>query len=157
MKLLIVEDDPALSNVLLRLFEPIADMCKTVSSFTDGLNAMISDRFDIVTLDLNLPDTRDRHTLERIKELKAVHPQAIVIVYTGITSPGLEKEALDAGADGFITKADAATSNGGFLGSLHTVFKNLLNQPLKYKQSINLLEKIVNKLASNYAPVQQAS
>ena len=136
-----------------QLFEPIVDMCKTVNNFTDGVDAMMKDKFDIVTIDLNLPDSRDRHTLQRIKDLKAIHPTAIIIVYTGLTSPGLEQEAIAAGADGFITKSDAASTNGGFLGSLHTVLRNILNQPLRYKQSVNLLEKLVNKIAEAYKPI----
>lgn len=85
---------------------------------------------DLVLMDLSMPDLDGIEAMRRIHSEK---PDLPVVILTAHADPGVEKEARDAGASGFLAKgtaledlvivlheaaelheaADPATSNGG--------------------------------------------
>lgn len=152
MNLLIVEDDENLATILQRFFSPLVDYCVAVSSMQNAKTQMQLKRFDIVTLDANLSDIRGIDTLKQIPELRKTHPDVIIIVFTGIADAAFEEEAIRCGADGFLSKADVGLQPGGILGAFRVAFTNVLKKPIRHHQSINLLEKLVEKIAHAVNP-----
>ena len=78
-RILLLDDNPAIRQVLLRL---LADEDYNVSAAADDAEALkcaATSKFDLILLDLNLPDEKGRKAFEQIK---AGNPQMPVIVIT---------------------------------------------------------------------------
>ncbi|MDO4481168.1 MAG: response regulator transcription factor [Bacillota bacterium] len=99
-KILLLEDDGALGNgicLALRSEELKTVLCRTVE---EGLEAVSEEKFDLMILDINLPDGSGLDFLKRIRETSSVP----VIL---LTANDLEMDivvGLESGADDYITK-----------------------------------------------------
>ena len=102
-KILVVDDDTAIRRILTRLLD--AEGYDVVGA-ADGLSAYsraISDRPDIILLDLLMPSMDGLEVLRELKE----NPETMsipVIILTGKRLPEYELKATRAGALDFITK-----------------------------------------------------
>ena len=101
MRALLVEDDPSsalLSSKLLEADGFAVDIAKTAR---DGLtNAMVTD-YDLIVLDLGLPDGNG---LSVVQALRRESKKAPIMILTGTLDKATTVLALDAGADDFLTK-----------------------------------------------------
>lgn len=118
MKVLVVDDHPliceALRQVLKALDKDIE--LREAGSGRDALAAAGSgDDFDLVLLDLALPDADG---FEVLRELRERHPSFPVVVLSASEQADVVMRALDAGAMGFIPKT---SSNEVLLGALRLV------------------------------------
>ena len=98
-RILLLDDDPAIRQVLLRL---LADENYNVSPAADDAEALkcaATSKFDLVLLNLNLPDEKGRKAFEQIK---ADNPQLPVVVIT--TRPDRFVPALAAGTGVLLEK-----------------------------------------------------
>ena len=110
-RVLLIEDDPGdadltrerLSDVPGHVFsvEHVATLDAAVQVLTDGVQA-----FDVVVVDLNLPDSRGIDTLARVRTVAAHVP---VIVLSGLGAPELREQALRAGAADVLHKDEPAS------------------------------------------------
>lgn len=101
MKLLVVEDDLALSAGLC--FELDSSGYLTVAAYScqKARQLLLNDTFDLALLDVNLPDGNG---FDLCRELKAACPQLPVIF---LTANDLERDVLegfDLGAEDYVTK-----------------------------------------------------
>jgi diguanylate cyclase (GGDEF)-like protein/PAS domain S-box-containing protein len=62
-------------------------------------------RFDVVLLDLGLPDTRG---LEGVRELRAAAPETAIVVLSGMGSEAVALDALTNGAQDYLVKGQAS-------------------------------------------------
>ncbi len=100
-RLLLVEDDRLLSDALSRMLE-LAGFTVYVTAFgEDALDLARAYRFDVVVLDLSLPDIPGQQVLQQLHQMRAETP---VIILSG--ESGLEAKIanLREGADDYITK-----------------------------------------------------
>ena len=96
--------------------------------FDEALTVLESNTFDVVLLDLHLPDGQG---LELIKKLKELAPQTPIIVLTGLQSQTTAVAALQEGAQDYLVKSD--TFSPTRLAQLGYVdVGNLLVQRLRY-------------------------
>ena len=83
LSILLVEDDPTDTHLLLSLLDH-ADLCeyqlRAVVSAADAERALADERFDVVLLDLSLPDCDGLDSVERIL---AHSPSTPIVVLTG--------------------------------------------------------------------------
>lgn len=101
MRLLLVEDDPALGEGIRAALKP--EGC-TVDWLQDGLSAVHAieqESFDLVILDLGLPRLDGLQVLKRVRSGK--HPLP-VLVLTARDATGDRIAGLDAGADDYLVK-----------------------------------------------------
>jgi DNA-binding response OmpR family regulator len=101
MRMLVVEDDPVLSDGLrvgLSLFGATLD---TVSSCADGRAALELNEFDALVLDLGLPDGSG---LDLLRELRARGDRTPVLLLTALDEVADRIKGLDAGADDYLGK-----------------------------------------------------
>lgn len=100
MKVLVIEDNPRLAarvkQQLRRWY-----IVETATSGDEGLRLAAKETFDIVLLDLGLPDTSG---LEVCHQLRLLLPDLPILVVTGIDTIDSRVELLDAGADDYVTK-----------------------------------------------------
>jgi len=104
-KILIVDDDADLNNLLLRYFKKTRPEQKVLQAF-DGFEAgriLAEARPGIVILDINLPGIDGHKLCKKIKSDPSLgNPRVIAI--TGIPDDTLEATILAEGADAFVTK-----------------------------------------------------
>jgi len=100
-RLLLVEDDRLLSDALSRMLE-LAGFTVYVTGFgEDALDLARAYRFDVVVLDLTLPDMAGGQVLQH---LHVMRPDTPVIILSGVAALESKIENFLEGADDYITK-----------------------------------------------------
>jgi len=96
-----VEDDPLISKTL-SLSLPFAGFSVTLrETFTSGLEAARQQSFDVILLDLNLPDGNGYELCRRIRSTNTKLP---ILILTAKTDEESAVESLECGADDYIRK-----------------------------------------------------
>jgi len=102
MKLLVVEDEPTLREALLRLITQWGYAAQAAANGREALDWLELELFDLVLLDLGLPD---RDGLEVCRSLRrAGRHQPLVLMLTGRDSRHDKLAGLDGGADDYVVK-----------------------------------------------------
>lgn len=102
MKLLVVEDEPTLRDALLRLIGQWGYAAQAAANGREALDWLELDLFDLVLLDLGLPD---RDGLEVCRALRrAASHQPLVLMLTGRDSRQDKLAGLEGGADDYVVK-----------------------------------------------------
>jgi two-component system KDP operon response regulator KdpE len=102
--ILVVEDEPALRNILRALFEAQNYRFAEASTAARALIEARSHKPDIVLVDLGLPDGDGVTVIRRVRGWSAVP----IIVLSARTMEEQKIAALDAGADDYVTKPFSA-------------------------------------------------
>lgn len=102
-RVLVVDDEPL---IRWSLSETLADCGYQVEESGDGASARTAVKeapreFDVVLLDLRLPDTED---LSLLKSLRGLSPHAQIILMTAFGTPEVVRSALDMGAFRVVSK-----------------------------------------------------
>jgi two-component system, OmpR family, KDP operon response regulator KdpE len=97
---LIVDDERAIRRFLRSTLEAQGYAAVEAATGAEGLRAVRHHRPDLILLDLGLPD---RDGLALVPELRAL-TDAPLLVLTGRDTEASKVEALDAGADDYVTK-----------------------------------------------------
>ena len=100
-RLLVVEDDPALNEVLCEQLRTLGHSAVSASTVADGLEQLRGNDFDVALLDLMLPDGSGIEILRRIAD-EELPTEAIVL--TGYAGVDTAIEAMKLGAYDYITK-----------------------------------------------------
>lgn len=101
MKLLIVEDEIELLNSMSEYLQKEDYVCETAPNFFEAEDKLISYEYDVVILDINLPDGNG---LELLKLIKGKNPETGVLIVSAKNSLDDKLKGLDLGADDYITK-----------------------------------------------------
>lgn len=105
-KFLIVEAHPLFADALQLAIRSVITSVrfKHVSTLSAAKNAFRQNNndFDLVLLDLRLPDT---HGLEGLLELRRLSPKLPMVVISSLSDPGVATAAMVCGAAGFIGKS----------------------------------------------------
>jgi two-component system response regulator HydG len=129
-RILIVDDDEV---VRLSYLRSLANTHWNVQSSRDGkdaLRAMEEKGFDVVLLDLRMPD---KSGLDVLREIKDKWPQTEVVIITGYPSIETVKEALRLGACHYLAKPVGPddvfkAANDAIIQKEWTLHRKLLNQ-----------------------------
>jgi two-component system NtrC family response regulator len=103
-RILIIDDDPNISNIISQLAEDCGYQPAAVSNLTDGLALLQSTPFDLVFLDVRLPDGSGLKALPNIRSSKG---QPDVIIITGAGDPDGAELAIQNGAWDYIEKGSS--------------------------------------------------
>jgi two-component system, OmpR family, KDP operon response regulator KdpE len=99
-RVLVVEDDPEIRRALaLNLSARGYHVC-TAADGGDGLNQAAAAAPDVIVLDLGLPDLDGMDIIRAIR----AYSRTPIVVLSGRTSSGDKVDALEAGADDYVTK-----------------------------------------------------
>jgi DNA-binding response OmpR family regulator len=99
-RLLLIEDDPTIRTPLVRALKERGHAVASVATAMEGVQTALTERPDLVVLDLGLPDLDGR---ELLRMLRAVS-QVPVIVATARDDEAEIVRVLDAGADDYLVK-----------------------------------------------------
>lgn len=100
-RLLVIEDDARLRSMLERELAAVGFEVEAVETGGDGLVRAIDTRFDLVVLDLNLPDMDGVEVAERLRDGGGDVP---VLMLTARADVRSRVEGLYAGASDYLTK-----------------------------------------------------
>ena len=106
LKVLLVEDDPGdafLLKTLLPQTEPVQFDLVCATRLTEGLENLSDTAFDIMLLDLSLPDSVGLDTIDKVRTYTLDVP---IIVLTGLDDEEIAMQAVQAGAQDYLAKGD---------------------------------------------------
>jgi DNA-binding NarL/FixJ family response regulator len=102
LRLVVADDEPAVREVLVRLFEE--EGVAVVGAASDGHEAArmaLALAPDTVLLDVRMPNLGGIEAAERIHSLQ---PDVRIVVLSAYADPALKEEARQAGASAFLVK-----------------------------------------------------
>ena len=136
MKLLLVEDEPALRAALLGSLRQAGYVIEEAVDFTQAEDQIMLYQYDCVLLDLTLPDGSG---LDLLRALKSANSPAGVLIITARAALDDKIAGLDLGADDYLIKpfhlselnarVRAILRRRQFQGQQKIVFRDLLVMP----------------------------
>ncbi|MCT4588503.1 MAG: response regulator transcription factor [Carboxylicivirga sp.] len=100
MRVLVVEDEPQLAQSIQQFVASEGHNCEVAGDLVSALD-LVDSLFDIIILDLNLPDGNG---LEVVKKVKGMNMQTGIIIVSARDSLDNKIEGLELGADDYLTK-----------------------------------------------------
>jgi len=100
-KILIVDDDQQILDSVSESLRKEAYVVEVTLSGEDALERMLISRYDVVILDLNLPDLSGFLVCQKYRQKGGNTP---IIMLTGKTEVGDRVQGLDSGADDYVVK-----------------------------------------------------
>lgn len=100
-KILIVEDDPDLLGLMMRVMEREGYLVYCATNGSDGIFRNTQDNPDLIILDLHMPEMDGIETLRIIRESD---DKVLVIVLTGYASPDTIRDAADLNVSEYLSK-----------------------------------------------------
>jgi DNA-binding response OmpR family regulator len=101
MRILAVEDEPAILRMLERGLTAAGHQVLTAETGEDGAMLAMDEGVELVLLDISLPELSGHEVLARIR---ARRPELAVLMLTARDDLDNKVRALDAGADDYLTK-----------------------------------------------------
>ena len=99
-KIIVIDDDTAVTELLSVLLTTHGFDVQATNNSAEGLNMIRDNEFDLVILDLMMPEM-DGWAI--CKEVRAFS-QVPIIVLSALNDPSMVASVLDAGADDYLTK-----------------------------------------------------
>jgi two-component system OmpR family response regulator len=99
--ILVIDDEPAISSPLAGALSRAGYVVDTAATGADGLRRAAAGGYDLVLLDLMIPDLDGRTVLRR---LLAARPGQVVLVLSCLADVDYKVECLELGAQDYITK-----------------------------------------------------
>jgi len=109
VRLLIVDDDPLMVELLQRFMEPVCSFIDSTDTLDTAKDKARTEQFNVVLLDLNLKGTGKEQAFQAIRTIKSYNTSVIVI--SGIPDAHLKEDAMAAGADAFVEKGSDLNSH----------------------------------------------
>jgi CheY-like chemotaxis protein len=109
-KILLVEDDPFIAEIYKKKLESSGYEIINVTSGRAVLKELKEQKFDLVLLDLVLPEMSGTEVLRELRQNKEYDPAIKVVVFSNLSSSEDQEEVLKLGANGFISKTEFSPS-----------------------------------------------
>lgn len=106
-RILLVEDNPGDARLLRETLKDVANYrfdLEHVERFSQALERLQREHFDVVLLDLSLPDSQGLDTLAPVRDAA---PDVPILVLTGLNDEDLAVRALRVGAQDYLVKGQA--------------------------------------------------
>lgn len=100
-RILIVDDEENMLKMLKTFFEEKEYKCFTASNGKEAVEIIESNQIDLVITDMKMPEMDG---LELLRIIKEKHNDISAVIMTGFAEEYTTTEALNLGADGYITK-----------------------------------------------------
>ena len=111
LKILLVEDDPVDAELIEEFLDSVSNIkisLKIVARLSEALKSLAEAEFDVILLDLSLPDS---FGIDTVKSVKAQASNAPIVVLTAFNDENMAIEAVHCGAQDYLVKR-------GFSGQL---------------------------------------
>ncbi|MCK5761217.1 MAG: response regulator [Candidatus Delongbacteria bacterium] len=101
LKILIVDDEENMLNMLKNFFLINDYACETATNGLEALEVLKKDHIDIVITDMKMPKMDG---MELLKIIRQKYENISAVIMTGFAEEYTNTEALNLGAEGYITK-----------------------------------------------------
>lgn len=101
MRVLVVEDDPAMARVIERMLRSVGHTAYSTKLGEEGVELGKSYEYDIIILDMKLPDVSGLDVLRRLRAAKVETP---VLILSGLGDTQNKVEGFGLGAADYVTK-----------------------------------------------------
>jgi signal transduction histidine kinase len=144
-RILAIDDSAAIRSYLRAVLTPQCASVDVVTTGQEGLEMCIGDeRYDLVLLDLILPDVNGIEVLDRIRQ---EDDETTVVILTGVGGVKSAITAVQRGADAYVEKRDIA------VGSDLTEFFYVLEQALEHRAGLVAQRQLQEVKADFYSMV----
>ncbi|MBI3930450.1 MAG: PAS domain S-box protein [Chloroflexi bacterium] len=133
IKILLLEDDPAYTRLLQKMLAVAGRgeyQIECVDRLSTGLEYLAQGEYDVVLLDLGLPDSQGLDTLDKVC---ARIPAVPIVVMTGIEDETLAVQAIRQGAQDYLVKGDIDSRT----------LQRVLRYAIERKQAEDLLRSLI--------------
>ncbi|MCX7680595.1 MAG: hybrid sensor histidine kinase/response regulator [Anaerolineae bacterium] len=100
-RILVIDDEAGIREGCRRVLEPEGYFVATAATGEEGLRKLQEQPFDLVLLDVVMPDVRG---IELLGQLHSLDPDLVCIIITGYATVELAVQAIKAGAYDFLAK-----------------------------------------------------
>jgi len=128
MRILLVEDEIKLGASIESFLDKAGYAVDWVHDVKSALQALAAEHFDLIILDLGLPDRDGIHV---VRELRRLQRDNLVLVVSARETIGGRVECLDAGADDYMVKPVAMSELAARIRSLTRQQCNLANSKIQ--------------------------
>lgn len=105
--ILVIEDDRFIGEMYVRSLQRAGFEVDWVTSGTDGITAATQKQYDLLLLDVMLPEKQGTEVLRQLRSgTRDVIPHSRVLVLTNFDQDDESRAAMQAKADGYLIKAD---------------------------------------------------
>lgn len=136
MTILLVEDEKSVSACLKRRLEVIGADVDVAFTWEQSVEMMRLKQYDIVSLDILLPDSGIGDAASRIDFIRGIMPDSKVIVVSGIDPDRLSKLARENNTS-YVAKADAVIG----VALYHEIQDAIAGQK-GFEENVALLQKV---------------
>jgi len=141
MKLLLIEDEQDLQDLMLRYLKREGYVCEAANSFNNGYKKINNFEYDCAVIDLNLPDGDG---LKLVKILREDSTQTGIIIISARETVDDKISGLDVGADDYLTKPFNLSELNARIKAVLRRKTNQFSKELKFGNlSINMDERKV--------------
>jgi DNA-binding response OmpR family regulator len=120
IKILIVEDEHFISELYTRALTKAGYEVKVVIDGEEGLKEAQTDKYDVILLDIMIPNLTGTEILSRLRSADAAPIHSKVIIATNLEQGEEGRAAVEQKADGYIVKAEMTPRQlVEFLDQLH--------------------------------------
>ena len=147
LRLLIVDDEKEMVEILTRLLEPISSKIDSADDLFPALELADKNAYNVIILDLRLKSSGKQEALSAIRHFK--EKNSAVVVVSGLPDNHLKEDVLAAGADAFVPK-DSDFGVRALLMATNVATLKLPHGSYKsdsYLQHVELLRKMVEHTA----------
>ena len=106
-RLLIIEDEPGVASLLkkvcLSLNQSFQFQVDSVPKLGAGLELLQNEEFDLIFLDLNLPDSKGYDTFHKIHSSASDIP---IVVISGVGDKATSERVVEEGAEAYLRKGE---------------------------------------------------
>ncbi len=107
-RILVVDDSPTIRRMIITALKPLEAEFEEAGNGLEALEKMTLMSFDLVTLDINMPDMHGMEVLQFIRQVDRLKDLPVIILTTRGDEESLQ-EAIHLGANRYLTKPFSPT------------------------------------------------
>ncbi len=105
-KVLIIEDDVFIAELYIRALEKAGFSVDSALSGTKGLEMCKQSSYDVLLLDIMIPEITGIEVLKQLRGDNAILPDMKILITTNLEQDDESRAAIEELADGYIIKAE---------------------------------------------------
>ena len=104
LRILLADDNPVNCRIAVLMLEKAGHQIDVVNGGADAIEAVRGKAYDLVLMDVQMPDVDGLEATRRIRALPVAHAGVPVIAVTASAMQGDDQRCFDAGMNDYVTK-----------------------------------------------------